>query len=134
MKMRDVVAGVIGGGAALAVDRAVSRTMPNARTESAAAGLLTAAAIYPLARRRGFGSLGEKVVLLGASGVVAAAAAMPKQRTQLIAGGWIAHAAFDAAFRDDANVSRIPSWYPAMCAGYDVALGASLLVPAQRAP
>lgn len=128
--MRDLAAGLIGGGAALAVDRAVAQTMPNARTESAAAGLLTAAAIYPLARRRGFGSFGEKVVLLAAGGVVAAAAAMPKQRTKLIAAGWVAHAAFDAAFRHDANVSRIPSWYPAMCAGYDVALGASLLRPA----
>ena len=132
--MRDIVAGVIGGAAALAVDRAVGRTMPDTRTQSAAAGLLTAAAIYPVARRRGFGNLTEKVVLLAAGGVVAAAAAMPKQRTQLIAAGWIAHAAFDAAFHDNADVSRIPSWYPAMCAGYDIALGASLLVPAQRAP
>lgn len=134
MKMRDVLAGVLGGGAALAVDRAVDRAMPTARTASAATGLLTAAAIYPLARRRGFGSLGEKVVLLAAGSLVAAAAARPEHRTQLIAVGWLAHAGFDAAFSHDPAASRIPSWYPAMCAGYDVALGASLLRPARRAP
>jgi hypothetical protein len=130
--MRNVVAGVTGAGAAIAVDRAVARTMPTARTESAAAGLLTAAAIYPLARRRGFGDLGEKVVLFAAGGVVAAAGALPKHRTRLIAAGWIAHATFDAAFRTDARASRIPSWYPAMCAGYDIALGALLLSDARR--
>jgi hypothetical protein len=51
MRIRDAVAVAVGGAAALAVDRAVEQSMPYVRTESAAAGLVTAAAIYPLARR-----------------------------------------------------------------------------------
>jgi hypothetical protein len=131
--LRDVVAGAVGAAAAIAVDRAVDQTMPSFRTESAAAGLITAAVIYPLARRRGFGNLGEKAVLALATGIVVAAAAKPNRRTELIAAGWIAHAAFDGAFRPNREVSRIPGWYPAMCAGYDVALGARLLLPRRGA-
>jgi hypothetical protein len=129
-----IVAGAVGGVSAIAVDRAVAEAVPGLRTESAAAGLIAAAVIYPLARRRGFGNVGEKAVLALATGVVAAAAAKPGRRTQLIAAGWLAHAAFDAAFRPNNASSRIPSWYPAMCAGYDVALGARLLLPARRRP
>lgn len=112
----------------MAVDRVVASASRDIRTQSAAAGLLAAAAIYPLACRRGFGNLGEKAVLALAAGVVGAAAAKPQWRTQLIAAGWIAHASFDAAFHPNNDASRIPSWYPAMCAGYDVALGARLLL------
>jgi hypothetical protein len=39
----------------------------------------------------------------------------------------VAHAGFDAAFSHDATASRIPSWYPAACAGYDVAFAALLI-------
>ena len=51
---------------------------------------------------------------------------MPARRAQVLGAGWIAHAGFDAVFTPH-DASRIPSWYPAMCAGYDVALGARLL-------
>jgi hypothetical protein len=126
MRVRDVAAFAAGAGAAVSVDVLTERAMPTRRIDGAALGLLTAAAIYPAARRSGFGTGVEKVVLIAAGAVVAVAAALPARRAQLLAAGWIAHAGFDAAFspHDD---SRIPSWYPAMCAGYDVGLGVRLL-------
>jgi hypothetical protein len=53
------------------------------------------------------------------------ATARPARRRQLVAAGWLAHAGFDAAFVPH-DGSRIPAWYPAMCAGYDVALAGRL--------
>jgi hypothetical protein len=126
IRMLHVVAAAAGAGAAVGVDVLTERVMPARRADGAALGLLTAAAIYPAARRRGFGTVGEKAVLLAAGALVAAAVALPARRMQLLGAGWIAHAGFDAAFHPHDD-SRIPSWYPAMCAGYDVALGARLL-------
>jgi hypothetical protein len=124
--VRNALGLAVGAAAAVGVDRMTAQVMPARRLDGAALGLLTAAGIYPAARRRGFGTLSEKAVLLGAAAVVAATVAMPARRAQLLAAGWIAHAGFDAAFTSHDD-SRIPSWYPAVCAGYDLALGARLL-------
>lgn len=126
MRTRNVVAAVLGAGAALAIGATGEKVAPGRRTELAGVGLLTAAAIYPAARRRSFGDLKEKAVLVAACGVVVGAGVRGGRRGRaLVAGGWFAHAGFDAAFTPH-RASRIPSWYPAMCAGYDVALAARL--------
>jgi hypothetical protein len=124
--VRNVLGLAVGAAAAVGVDKVTDEVMPARRLDGAALGLLTAAGIYPAARRRGFGTRGEKAVLISAGAVVAAAAALPARRAQLLAAGWIAHAGFDALFTPHRE-SRIPSWYPAVCAGYDLALGARLL-------
>jgi hypothetical protein len=126
LSAKDVASAAVGAAAALGADRAAARL--NRRTEIAAAGLLTAAAIYPAARRRSFGDGREKAVLVAAAAVVTAALTQPGLRGRwLLAAGWLAHAGFDAKFAPHAD-SRIPSWYPAMCAGYDAALAARLLI------
>lgn len=121
-----LIAGTLGAAAAVATDVATSRVAPSRRTEAAGLGLLGAAAIYPLARRRAFGDAREKATFAAVAALLAAAAAQPGMRRHLVAGGWLAHAGFDALFTPHRD-SRIPGWYPAMCAGYDVALAARLV-------
>jgi hypothetical protein len=55
IRTKDVVAAAIGAAAAVATDRSSRTVLPGRRTEAAAAGLIGAAVIYPLARRRTFG-------------------------------------------------------------------------------
>jgi hypothetical protein len=119
---RDVAAGAIGAAAAVGVDVVMQRTAPQHRTPGAALGLVGAALIYPVARRGRFGDAAEKLVLGAAT--VTSLMAHPDRR-RLVAAGWLAHALFDAQFAPG-SASRIPRWYPAMCAGYDVALAARL--------
>jgi hypothetical protein len=124
-RRKHIVAAALGATAAVGADVVTTRVQPKRRTEASAAGLVTAAAIYSLARRRSFGNGREKITLVAALALVGAALGQPEKARLIVAGGWLAHAGFDAAFtsRDD---SRIPSWYPAMCAGYDVAAAARL--------
>ena len=95
-----------------------------------AAGMVAAAAIYPIARsRRPLGApLARELAGLVATGAIASMAARSTQSRarRLVAAGWAAHAAFDMV-HDRGEDSRIPSWYPAMCAGYDLAIAARLV-------
>jgi hypothetical protein len=100
------------------------------RLAYAGAGLAIAAAIYPLARSgwEPDDAVYRELAALGAFGAlsVAGARAAGPAGSRLLAAGWLAHAVFDAA-HDTGDDSRIPSWYPAVCAGYDVAMAAALL-------
>ena len=49
-------------------------------------------------------------------------------RRAVIAAGWVAHAAFDHVHHAGPG-GRLPKWYPALCAGYDIAFAAMLLRP-----
>ncbi len=130
MKVTDAAALVAGAAAGYGADAATTRLAPRLRGAGAAAGLVTAAAIYPLARRRLAvdAALTREVAGVAATGAVAVAArrlpATPARRILGIA--WAAHAAFDAVHTRSPD-SRLPAWYPAMCAGYDIALGARLV-------
>jgi len=131
----DVVAVAAGAASAIAVENLTRKLWPNARTELGAVGLVTAAAIYPAARS------GSRVSLASArevAGVAAATTVVAKARSRggmtaraLIAAGWAAHAVFDAQHNAGPG-GRLPRWYPALCAGYDIAFAASLLRPAPR--
>ena len=92
------------------------------------AGLVAAALIYP-ASRRSFGTPGvatEAWVAVAAGGLTWVAANLdPAAARRLVACGWAAHALFDM-LRGPSSDSRLPAWYPAMCAGFDVALAATL--------
>ena len=96
----------------------------------AGAGLVIAAAIYPAARSgwKPGGAVYRELGGLAAFGALSVAGA---RRTSaagslLLAGGWLAHAVFDVQ-HDSGPDSRIPSWYPAFCAGYDVGMAAALI-------
>lgn len=112
------------GGAALGwISAAVFRRLPErSATVAGGAALITAAVIYPAARREHGQSATERVehgvvaVAVGVSAV--AAAAQPGVARRLLAGAWLAHAAFDGLI-GRSHDSRLPAWYPAVCAGYD---------------
>ena len=131
----DVVAVAVGAASGLAVENAARRWFPNVRTNLGAAGLVTAAAVYPATRR------GSRISLASAREVASVAAATSlvgkaHQRgdltaRSLIAAGWAAHALFDARHQLGPG-GRLPRWYPALCAGYDLAFAAALLRPGPR--
>jgi hypothetical protein len=125
----------LGAGAALAVatDAGTRRvTHDSMIVPAAAVGLVTAAAIYPAARAGRETSRGvvvrETAGLIGAGAVLAAAVAKRGSATvkRAVAAGWLAHAVFDN-LHDRGPTSRLPGWYPAACAGYDIALAGLLL-------
>jgi hypothetical protein len=131
----DVAAVAVGAASGLAIENVTRKLFPNARTQFGAVGLLTAAVIYPAARS------GSRVSLAAArevASVAAATAVVTKSQQQggmaaraLIAAGWAAHALFDAQ-HDAGPGGRLPRWYPALCAGYDLAFAAALLRPVPR--
>jgi hypothetical protein len=126
------IAVVAGAGLALASDFLTRRRLPAHVVPAAAAGLVTAAVIYPAARvgravdadvaRR------ERLSVMATSGVLALAAIRGSSGRvrSIVASGWLAHAAFDQV-HDKGATSRLPEWYPAVCAGYDIAIAGLLL-------
>src|SRR4051812_21636280 len=75
----DVAAVAVGAASGLAVENLARKLWPNARTELGAAGLLTAAVIYPAARN------GSRVSLASArevAGVAAATTVVAKARSR----------------------------------------------------
>lgn len=118
-----------GAGFALALDTAVARLIPHRRTATAALGLVAAAAIYPLSRRRLGMNAREAVTLAAACAVAAIAARLPTGiASRLLGVGWIAHALYDAVFTHDATITRLPTWYAPLCAGADIAMGSRLIL------
>jgi hypothetical protein len=129
MGTTDAIGVIAGAGLAEVMARSARELPADYQVPFYAAGLATAAAIYPVARRRwgrDRNSAGELAGLLayGAASVLAARRARPQAR-RLLAAGWASHALFDAAHGHD-ETSRLPQWYPAMCAGYDLVVCAHL--------
>lgn len=127
-----------GGFLSMAGDRAISRRNPTHRTVVYAAGLVGAAVVYPISH---LGRTADSAVLirewiavLAAAAVYAGASVLSVPGAAgLTAGGWLAHAVFDRA-HDRGASSRLPQWYPALCAGYDVGVAALLCVSSTRVP
>jgi hypothetical protein len=93
-------------------------------------GLVTAAVIYPAARRDRAPStaLGIEAAVVVGTSVLAVLAAGRSASTgrRLVAAGWASHALFDFGQGPSAD-SRLPQWYAPVCAGYDFAFAAQLL-------
>ena len=108
---------------------AMARFIPRRRTAVAALGLVAAAAVYPLSRRRWGIDTREMVTLTAACAAAGAAAWLPARTARRVVGvGWAAHAVYDAVFTHDSSITRLPSTYAAACAGADVAMGARLIL------
>lgn len=131
----DLADGVIplvaGAALGLANDALVRRLLPSYRVPAAAAGLATAALIYPLARPRGTGSMETRArewrAVAATVGIGVVASRLPDRAGRtLAAAGWAAHVAFDY-LHDRGPTSRLPRWYPAVCAGYDLSVAGMLL-------
>jgi hypothetical protein len=129
-RVADAAALVAGAVAGYGADAAVERVAPRARTAIAAAGLVTAAAVYPVARRRltADAAMAREVGGVAATTAIAMAGRkLPATPARVLLGlAWAAHALFDGVHTTSGE-SRLPRWYPAMCAGCDVALGARLI-------
>jgi hypothetical protein len=128
--MNNAVSAAIGAVAGIGTD-VLSETRPSKqRAMILAGGLVVAAAIYPLARRerRPGAPLAREIAGLIASGAIlsVAARATPTRARNVVATGWAAHALFDMV-HDGGEASMIPGWYPAMCAGYDLAVAGRLV-------
>ena len=125
----DVGSFVIGGMAGVLAGGAMRRQGRRGDVLGSGMGLLAAAAIYPLARRTvAGGGLGLELGTAAASIALTGVAARHHDSTtarRLIAGGWAAHAAFDL-LRGPSPDSRLPRTYPALCAGFDLALALRL--------
>jgi hypothetical protein len=125
-----------GAGLAYATDRFTRRRLsPSVRVPLAWAGLVVAALIYPAGRRRPRRGLAASVewLAVGASvaGGVAGLRLPADQQRKAVAGAWASHALFDALHRRGSR-SLIPGWYPATCAGFDLALAGLLLAGDRR--
>lgn len=124
------ISGAVGAGLAVGFDEVLKAKHPGQRLTLYAALLVGAAAVYPLARRRGRTSGHGLLELagLGAYGSVGVLAARRKAPSagSLIATGWASHAIFDLLHHSSSEDSMIPDWYPAFCAGYDLTLAALL--------
>jgi hypothetical protein len=119
------------------VESATRRVVPALRPEMAALGLVVAAAIYPAARRSRRASVAsgrEAAGVAVATGLAVAGSRFGRGpnrvgcRRGLLALGWVGHALFDVNHQAGEG-GRLPSWYPDLCAGYDVAFAAALLRP-----
>lgn len=124
------VAGLATGAALAAGNLKVVASEPSTRqTVLWAGGLAVAAAVYPIARKRwkpDAAAAREVVGLVAYSAVaVAACRQLPPAGTRIAAAGWASHALFDLAHRHSEG-SRLPDWYPAVCAGYDLVVASHL--------
>lgn len=120
---RSTAGALAGAGLGELSVRGARRLPAEQRVTLYAAGLAIVAAIYPAARRRwrfGRSSAGELVGVVGygTASVLAVRRRRPRA-TRLLAAGWASHALFDVAHGHDEG-SRLPRWYPALCAGYDL--------------
>jgi hypothetical protein len=122
-----------GAGAAWGVDELFARWLPAVRVRGYAVGLVGAAAIYPALRTAHRGSRRGRRELAATAGygvlaVLASSTGIGASASRVIAAGWASHALFDLVHATDEH-TRLPNWYPAMCAGYDIAAAALLLRP-----
>jgi hypothetical protein len=56
-----------------------------------------------------------------------AAVAVQRDSPGLLGAGWLAHTTWDALHYQGRGPTRVRSWYPALCIGYDVAVAVPLL-------
>jgi hypothetical protein len=117
----------VGAAGAIGFDWTVRKRWPRRRVSTHAVALGGAAAVYPALRSGEFlGSAGvRELAALGGYGALGVAAVRTGTPTaaRVVAGAWASHALFDRVHQTGSH-SRIPEWYPALCAGYDLALAA----------
>lgn len=128
--MTTQVGGLLAGAALAAGNlRLTASQPPGRRTALWAVGLAVAAAVYPAARVRWQADATAARELLGvavySSVALTAVRHAPPAGARIAAAGWASHAAFDLVHRHSEG-SRLPAWYPAACAGYDLVVAGSL--------
>jgi hypothetical protein len=132
-RLSRLLAWAIGASSAYLADELTTRRLRDRRLLIAATGLVAAAAVYPISHRRAIIDWPEAVALVTAGGVALNAVTRPGGRSRLLLGvGWTVHALFDAAADHSSATYRLPRWYPALCAGFDIVYGARLIMRRER--
>lgn len=112
----------------LATD-AVAFTLPRHQARPlCGAGLAAAGGVYlgfAVADGRRSALLVQTGELLGFTAL--AALAVQRDSPGLLGVGWLAHVTWDALHYRGRGPTRVRSWYPPLCIGYDVALAVPLL-------
>lgn len=119
--LAGAVLGLTTDAVALALPRQQARQL-------AAAHLAAAGGVYlgfAVADGRRSALLVQAVQLLGFSAL--AVLAVQRDSPGLLGAGWLAHVTWDALHHRGRGPTRVRSWYPALCIGYDVAIAAPLL-------
>ncbi|HMU35655.1 MAG TPA: hypothetical protein PKA04_02410, partial [Marmoricola sp.] len=92
-----------------------------------ALSLVGVSVVYPLTRRGWTVSDGGHLAFATAAVAITATANESVPARRVVAGGWLAHAVMDLAVGHGPD-SRLPGWYPAVCAGFDIGYAARLAV------
>lgn len=130
------VAALIGVAIALIDDSIVRTLWPHRVIAFHSVALVVAGITYPAFRRSDFGAKTARKELVqagsyGTIGVIAAIRNTPRAG-QVAALTWITHAVFDISHTTGPQ-SNLPQWYPAYCAGFDIALALRMLHGIRRA-
>lgn len=120
------VLGAVAAGRLTAV--AVGRSLPRTRTQALVLALVPVALVYPAARTsaRDRSAVVREVAGVVAMAGVAVLALRDGDGRRVTAAGWLAHAAFDLLHEKGAD-SRLPDWYPGVCAGFDAGVAWELM-------
>lgn len=130
LSAKNAASAAVGVATAIAGDVTLRTRLPRQRVALTATQLAMAALVYPLARsrREANAAMIRESLALAAFGTLALQAGRGNGAWagRLLAAGWVGHAVFDSV-HDGGEQSQIPDWYPAFCAGYDLAIAARLL-------
>jgi len=119
--LTGAVLGLATDAVALALPRQQARQL-SAATLAAAGGVYLGFAVADGRRSALLVQTGE---LLGFTAL--AALAVQRDSPGLLGAGWLAHVTWDAPHHRGRGPTRVRSWYPPLCIGYDVAVAAPLL-------
>lgn len=119
--LAGAVLGLATDAMALALPRQQARRLSGA-TLAAAGGVYLGFAVADGRRSALLVQTGE---VLGFTAL--AALAVQRDSPGLLGAGWLAHTTWDALHYRSRGSTRVRTWYPPFCIGYDVALAAPLL-------
>ena len=120
-----LVAGVVLGLATDAVMLALPRQQARRLSSAALAATGGVYLGFAVADGRRSALLVQAGELLGFTAL--AALAVQRDSPGLLGAGWLAHTTWDALHYRGRGPTRVRSWFPAFCIGYDTALAAPLL-------
>jgi len=117
---------VAGAGLALLYVTIARRRPPVGERLVLAWGLVVAAAVYMVFAIRTGSLQWIGLELLGLAVFSAIAAAGAWRWSSLLVVGWVAHVGWDVLLHGAAT-PFVPSWYPALCVGFDLVVAAAII-------
>jgi hypothetical protein len=125
---------LLGVGVAAACLAGVRAAFPAAERVTWALGLLAAALVYVVLALLDDRSSELAVEATGALIFGGLAALGVLRSAGFLAAGWAVHAVWDVAIPLAIDTAFVPEWYPPVCIGFDVAVGAYWLARVREQP